>query len=110
MLLPADAKKLVLSRKGPFPAIEKRSEMDYLVNLGHKVTLSHINMLKKYEERKPLSQGTVAGVTTTLPSDTDEIQSDEVPHITLEQTRDWTSITIASELNADARQQATAVL
>nr|XP_037287184.1 uncharacterized protein LOC119180146 [Rhipicephalus microplus] len=110
VLLPADANKLVLSWKGPFPVIEKRSELDYLVNLGHKVTLFHINMLKKYEERKPLSQRTVAGVTTALPSDTDEVQSDEVPHITLEQTQDWTNVTIASELNADARQQATAVL
>ncbi|XP_075733060.1 uncharacterized protein LOC142775507 [Rhipicephalus microplus] len=67
VLLPADANKLVLSWKGPFPVIEKRSELDYLVNLCHKVTLFHINMLKKYEERKPLSQRTVGGVTTTLP-------------------------------------------
>lgn len=54
--LPANTNKLVLSWKGPFPVIERCSKRNYLVNLGDKVTLFHINMLKNYEEHKPLRQ------------------------------------------------------
>ncbi|KAL1433835.1 hypothetical protein MTO96_012174 [Rhipicephalus appendiculatus] len=63
-LLPADNDKLVLSWQGPFSVVEKRSIRQYLVNLGDKVTLLHINMLKKDEERKPLSQQMTTRPTT----------------------------------------------
>lgn len=112
VLLPADKNKLVLSWKGPFLVIEKRSELDYLVSVGNKVTLFHINMLKKYEERKPLSQQMVAGTIKAQPTDiaTNLDYTGDVPHVALGQTQDWKDVSIAPELTAEERDQAREVL
>lgn len=51
LLLPANKNKLILTWKGPFTIVAKHSEYDYLIDLGARRSLFHINLLKKYEER-----------------------------------------------------------
>lgn len=52
ILLPTSNNKLLMHWKGPFPVIEKKNDYDYWLDLGHSKKLFHINMLKKYEERR----------------------------------------------------------
>ncbi|XP_037518104.1 uncharacterized protein LOC119394875 [Rhipicephalus sanguineus] len=52
LLLPSDRNKLILTWKGPFTVVEKRSDCDYLVDLGSRVSLFHANLLKRYEEKE----------------------------------------------------------
>lgn len=53
LLLPSN-NKLILTWKGPFTIIDKRSDIDFVVDLGTREGTFHINLLKKYEERESL--------------------------------------------------------
>lgn len=47
LLLPSDTNKLILTWKGPSPVLERRNDVDYVIDLGTRTSLFHINMLKK---------------------------------------------------------------
>ncbi|GFO28894.1 reverse transcriptase [Plakobranchus ocellatus] len=49
VLLPTSENKLVLSFKGPYRVIEKRTSVVYLVDLGDRKCTFHVNLLRKYK-------------------------------------------------------------
>ncbi|GFO13362.1 gypsy retrotransposon integrase-like protein 1 [Plakobranchus ocellatus] len=49
VLLPTSDNKLVLSYKGPYTVVEKRSGVVYLVDLGDRKCTFHVNLLRKYK-------------------------------------------------------------
>ncbi|GFN78999.1 reverse transcriptase [Plakobranchus ocellatus] len=49
ILLPTSDNKLVLSYKGPYRVVEKRTSVVYLVDLGDQKCTSHVNLLRKYK-------------------------------------------------------------
>lgn len=83
LLLPFDTNKLILTWKGPFTVLEKRSEIDYVVDLGTRTSLFHINLLKKYEER-PSSTDTVGRAAVTVQTEEPE-EEPELPLLALQQ-------------------------
>ncbi|GFO37432.1 reverse transcriptase [Plakobranchus ocellatus] len=48
VLLPTSDNKLVLSYKGPYRVVEKRTRVVYLVDLGDRKCTFHVNLLRKY--------------------------------------------------------------
>lgn len=52
LLLPTDHNKLLMQWKGPFRVVEKRGSVDYCIEMGGGNKTFHVNMLKKYIERK----------------------------------------------------------
>ena len=51
ILLPDENKKLLVSWKGPFPVLERKNRVNYIINENGKAKLYHINLLKKYYRR-----------------------------------------------------------
>lgn len=51
VLLPEEKNKLLVAWQGPFPIIEKRGRLNYVVKYKGKPKLFHINLLKKYHRR-----------------------------------------------------------
>ncbi|GFN74707.1 scan domain-containing protein 3 [Plakobranchus ocellatus] len=49
VLLPTSDNKLVLSYKGPYRVVEKRTGVVYLVDLGDRKCTFHVNFLRKYK-------------------------------------------------------------
>ncbi|GFO00769.1 Pol polyprotein [Plakobranchus ocellatus] len=49
VLLPTSDNKLVLSFKGPYKVIEKRTSVAYFVDLGDRKGTFHMNLLRKYK-------------------------------------------------------------
>ncbi|GFO17702.1 reverse transcriptase [Plakobranchus ocellatus] len=49
VLLPTSDNKLVLSYKGPYTVVEKRTGVVYLVDLGDGKCTFHVNLLRKYK-------------------------------------------------------------
>ncbi|GFO14356.1 Zinc finger protein [Plakobranchus ocellatus] len=49
VLLPTSDNKLVLSYKGPYTVVEKRTGVIYLVDLGDRKCTFHVNLLRKYK-------------------------------------------------------------
>ncbi|XP_072020266.1 uncharacterized protein [Amphiura filiformis] len=52
LLLPTDHNKLIMHWKGPFPVVEKVSQLDYKIDLGTRQQTFHANLLKYYQRRK----------------------------------------------------------
>lgn len=50
LMLPSDNNKLLMQWKGPYEVVSKVSNMDYRIQIGRKVRLFHVNMLKLYNE------------------------------------------------------------
>ncbi|XP_042149961.1 uncharacterized protein LOC120847418 [Ixodes scapularis] len=76
ILLPTDHNKMIMQWKGPFPVTARRNEVDYELEVGGKKKLFHINMLKKYEERKETSQHQPLCNAVVNKQETDENESD----------------------------------
>jgi hypothetical protein len=60
LLLPTDANKLLMQWKGPYDVIERVNGNNYRIQLPERVRMFHVNMLKKYNDRKqiPVSENT----------------------------------------------------
>lgn len=54
LLLPTSHNKLLMQWRGPFTIVDKRNDVDYVINVRGKLRLYHINMLKKFERRHPV--------------------------------------------------------
>ena len=53
LLLPTENYKLTLAWRGPYEVVEKLGEVDYKIRVTtDKIKTYHINMLKKYHQRK----------------------------------------------------------
>uniref|UniRef100_A0A131XKF8 RNA-directed DNA polymerase n=1 Tax=Hyalomma excavatum TaxID=257692 RepID=A0A131XKF8_9ACAR len=101
LLLPSDHNKLILTWKGPFTVLEKRSEIDYVVDLGTRTSLFHINLLKKYEERPP-STDMVDHAAVTLQSEQPE-EEPELPLLSLKQHETYRDVKVADSLDANQK-------
>ena len=55
VMLPTDHNKLLLRWKGPYSIEDKVGLTDYRIKVGAKLRLFHVNMLKKYTEREPMT-------------------------------------------------------
>ncbi|XP_040077970.2 uncharacterized protein LOC120849798 [Ixodes scapularis] len=98
ILLPTDKNKLILQWKGPFRVVERRNELDYVIDLGGKTTLFHVNMLKKYEEREVLGapEQVLAGLAVE-----EEGEEQEVPHVGLRRQQDHNDVRKSEELSEE---------
>ena len=54
LLLPTSNNKLLSEWRGPYEVVRRINDVDYLIRIGEKERCYHINMLKKYRERKVL--------------------------------------------------------
>ncbi|XP_040071417.1 uncharacterized protein LOC120843961 [Ixodes scapularis] len=95
ILLPTDRNKLVLQWKGPFRVVEKRNDVDYVIDLGQKTTVFHINMLKRYEEREVLGapRQVLAGMAVE-----EDPEEQEVPHVGLHKLQDHKDVQFSEEM------------
>lgn len=103
ILLPTESNKLLMQWKGPYDVIDRRNDVDYIVDLGHKRKIFHINMLKKYEERNPPTIHPVSAAaeldSTSLDIETPEEDSVELPSVSLHRTQCATDVKLASSLS-----------
>ena len=93
-LLPTDNNQLLLQLKGPFDATKKVNRVDNKLIIQRKMKILHINLLKKYIEKKrqkfqPYFQTKVVSVCSVLgllpaKDDSQEGQLDEYPQISSE--------------------------
>ena len=63
LLLPKKSNKLLVEWQGPFPVVEKRSRLNYIINQNGTPKLYHINLLKKYVRRAKADKAEVADTT-----------------------------------------------
>jgi transposase InsO family protein len=54
VLLPSSTNRMLAQWQGPFTVIRKVNTMNYEIDLGHRHTTLHVNMLKLVEERAPV--------------------------------------------------------
>lgn len=54
LLLPTSASKLIAEWKGPFEIVRKIGRVDYVIRVGDREKVFHINMLKLFKERLPV--------------------------------------------------------
>ena len=59
VLLPDSSSKLLMSWRGPFKVLEKRSRVNYIIDENGKGKLYHANLLKKYHRRAVVSYAQV---------------------------------------------------
>ena len=53
LLIPTDKNKLMMQWRGPYPVVECRDNgIDYVIKVGNKKQLYHINLLKKFYKRE----------------------------------------------------------
>lgn len=71
ILLPTEHNKLLMQWKGPFSVISRRGDVDYEVDLGHATKIFHINMLKRYQQRKDDTIVAAVGAVISAEEDTD---------------------------------------
>ncbi|XP_050046366.1 uncharacterized protein [Dermacentor andersoni] len=111
VLLPGERNKLILMWKGPFNVVERKSPLDYVVDLGSRTTVFHINTLKKYEER-PNSELLQVTATTVGTDDATGLELAETtpPYPSLIRTQTSKDVVISNQLTMDQRLQVEAVL
>ncbi|XP_064463126.1 uncharacterized protein LOC135374051 [Ornithodoros turicata] len=103
-LLPTEANKLTMQWKGPFPIAEKRGAVDYLVDLGHRKKLFHINLLKKYEERRTAPESTSTPVAMTV-LELDESSGDvDIPEFNCKPKETHQDIQVAQTLSQEQKR------
>lgn len=102
LLLPSDRNKLILTWKGPFTVVEKRNEYDYLVDLGGRMSLFHINLLKKYEERESTADVLQHAAVTVQ---TDNTEEQEMPFVALHQRETYKNVLVATDLSNEQTVQ-----
>ncbi|KAM7300391.1 uncharacterized protein ISCGN_020955 [Ixodes scapularis] len=107
LLLPSDANKLILTWKGPFAVLERRNDVDYVIDLGTRTSLFHINMLKKYEKR-PLTDQTPQRASAAFQHE--EVEEEDVPVLTLHQKETYRDVKVSEELTSDQRTQVATLL
>lgn len=55
ILRPSDSNKLVMLWQGPYKVEDKFGNVNYQLKIKNKLTIYHVNLLKKYNERTPLN-------------------------------------------------------
>lgn len=96
LLLPSETNKLILTWKGPFTVVEKRNDYDYLIDLGSRVSLFHMNLLKKYEESEMEPHNQQYGVVAV---ESDIVEEREIPSVTLQQRETPKNVAVVKDLS-----------
>jgi transposase InsO family protein len=128
LLLPTDNNKLLMHWKGPFTVIEKKSDMDYKINLGNKAKTFHANLLRIYYRRdqdEP-SAGVTAGLfelacTSVIENEEDledmttgcerSMSNDSLLQLPVfKQTETVSDVHVCSDLSDEQRRQVTQLL
>ncbi|XP_040070203.1 uncharacterized protein LOC115319763 [Ixodes scapularis] len=107
LLLPSDTNKLILTWKGPFTGLERRNDVDYVIDLGTRTSLFHINMLKKYEERTIVVQ---TPQRASVAFHDGNVEEEDLPCATLQPSETYRDANISRELTADQRAQVSRLL
>ncbi|XP_064469691.1 uncharacterized protein LOC135384419 [Ornithodoros turicata] len=110
ILLPTSNNKLVMHWKGPFPVTSKKSDLDYEVDLGSKRKIFHINMLKRYEERKEAAEEASATWVCGMPTLQDPGDETDLPVPSLETKESYKDVTCCGDLSAEQKGQADDIL
>ena len=55
LLLPDSNNKLLMAWHGPYPVVERRNKVDYVIEVDGKLKMYHVNLLKKYHRRNVVS-------------------------------------------------------
>ncbi|XP_077551248.1 uncharacterized protein LOC144164880 [Haemaphysalis longicornis] len=107
LLLPTSHNKLLLHWKGPFPVIEKRNEVDYLLDLEHKKQLFHLNMLKPYKERDPGPRSAIVATFMAV----DEYEAEQaLPMVDVKEQRRVEDVAISEHLTSEEQLQIREIL
>lgn len=107
LLLPSDANKLILTWKGPFTVLEKRNEVDYVLDLGTRTSLFHINMLKKYEER---STGAPEHSQASVALEGESCEDENLSFLQLQQQETFRDVQLSEEMTEQQKSQVTDLL
>ncbi|XP_077550628.1 uncharacterized protein LOC144163779 [Haemaphysalis longicornis] len=115
ILLPTDSNKLLMQWKGPFKVVEAKNDIDYMIDVGGKTKVFHVNMLKLYEERQPLppKQASVAAAlsTTNFQSSADEGEDEtNIPFPSLHSSQSIADVKISRDLDPNRAKQVRTLL
>lgn len=107
LLLPSDNNKLILTWKGPFTVLERKNDVDYVIDLGTRTSLFHVNLLKKYQERPSVPQPTKEASVACLADDTEH---DDLPCVPFQQKESAADVNISEALSTKQRTQIARIL
>jgi hypothetical protein len=114
VLLPTDHSKLLLKWKGPFKVVKKQGVCDYVIQLAAgKTKTFHINMLKKYERRTPVTkvdQASVAVLLSSITEPDEDIQSVDVRVVPTVQTETVANVQYNPDLSNQKLQEIKSVI
>ncbi|XP_077551257.1 uncharacterized protein LOC144164889 [Haemaphysalis longicornis] len=116
ILLPTALNKLLMQWKGPFKVLEAKNDVDYLIDLGGKSKVFHVNMLKRYEDRKPSPsvQASVAITTNDVcsgPDGTEGCGTEDCPlSVPTRRTQTATDVKLAAALDDTQLTEARSLL
>jgi len=103
LLLPVNKSKLLLQWKGPYKVLQKTSSVTYRIKIGSKEKVFHINMLKKYYDRKDDNSGEDVAMYSVIVQDEDD--SHEIPTCTLKQSEKYTDVKISETLDDSQKRE-----
>ncbi|XP_077550676.1 uncharacterized protein LOC144163873 [Haemaphysalis longicornis] len=115
ILLPTDSKKLLMQWKGQFKVVEAKNDIDYIIDVGGKTKVFHVNMLKLYVERQPLppKQASVAAALsrTNFQSSADEGEDEtNIPFPSLHASQSIADVRISRDLDPNRANKVRALL
>ena len=104
VLLPDKHKRLQLSWQGPHLILKKINEVDYVIRIGKKEKIYHVNLIKKYHERQ--NEEGEEEIMVVVPEEPDvEFVSGAIPAMPLTQTESYDDAIISDELSQNQKKQ-----
>lgn len=80
---------------------ERKNEVDYLVDLGTKKRLFHINLLKRYEDRDIVFHGRTSATCTVKAEEGKESENEDIPFVPLAKTQNYNDVEICQEVTPE---------
>ncbi|KAL8583208.1 hypothetical protein ACOMHN_053721 [Nucella lapillus] len=108
ILLPEKKNRFKLSWKGPYQIVKRINDVDYVVFIGDKERVYHINLLKKYHERdseatsQPEEEKTHVAVVVEETEESD-LKTDHIPVIPLRETETYQDVQYSEEISTTQR-------
>ena len=98
LLLPTKSNKLLMQWQGPYPVVQRKSPVNYVIKIRGREKNFHVNMLKPFVERKVASSAIIV-------RDGDVPEEELVSVCPVKSGDDWTSVVINPELTPDKKIQ-----
>ncbi|KAL8591322.1 hypothetical protein ACOMHN_041663 [Nucella lapillus] len=108
ILLPEKKNRFKLSWKGPYQIVKRINDVDYVVFIGDKERVYHINLLKKYHERdsaatsQPEEEKTHVAVVVEETEESD-LKTDHIPVIPLREMKTYQDVQYSEEISTTQR-------